>query len=248
MSPDARCLMDEKEYLSSSSCSEKSRHDDDQQKMKAAPSSVSKFVSSLLPTLQPPKRPPKIHVYVSSESSISLSGGTPMAIKITFVLEEGFPPLTIYTLRTLFSDWPHHGPHDLSFVDTESKETYQPRRFDIRANYDPRMFDIAYRNKRYFTTLHPTEPFSFSRGWWPPLIGHNLVPMQANREYRTEFNHRTTDHVWWCCGRKWQILRWRFWPFGSPERTQSPKMPGIEFVFVQTCTFKTLPRALQLFG
>ena len=40
--------------------------------------------------------------------------------------------------------------------------------------------------------------------------------MEAGHSYRMRLSeYAKRQNLWWSWGRKWQILRWRWWPFGQ---------------------------------
>jgi hypothetical protein len=188
---------------------------------------------------------PKIQVQISPDHpllSVSPSGPTPLFLE--FVLQSQ-GPITVYVpntiLRPALSPGTIHGSFE--FVDTLSGTQYLPPTVDVHYIVDPADYEVSHKNADKFVTLWPGVPYRVER-----LVGlakYATTPMKVGRSYRVDLgSYQTSQHIWWSSGRKWQVLRWGWWPWGEAKSVcdyvcrfpGAEKLPEIEFECVKTCT------------
>jgi hypothetical protein len=89
---------------------------------------------------------------------------------------------------------------------------HEPLVVDLNLIDDHRDEELSYHNERYFITLYP----GLSRVVEHMFLPHSRdgVPLEAGHEYRIDFDPAySASHTRWDYERKWQVLKWRIYPF-----------------------------------
>lgn len=166
---------------------------------------------------------PVIRVRASpAHINLSLSSTAAAKLSIEFTLC-GSRAITIFIYDTLLSlsrsdDLFIHRTFSFNDIDTGAK--YKPSVIDdIRINnyYN---YVLSYTNAHNFITLYPGTPYIIDRVLRPrsddAVSRADPNPMQPGCSYRMHLpDSSKKQHLWWTWGRKWQVLRWRWWPFGA---------------------------------
>lgn len=191
----------------------------------------------------------------ASPAHVNLSLSSPITaaakISIQFTLH-GSQPVTIFVYNTRLS--PPPGDHlfihtTFDFIDAVSGTRYKPPAILCGLIIeDYRDYLLSYTNANNFLTLYPNTPHIIEHTLWPQADDgdthgdpHN---MEAGRSYRMCLaDSAKKQHLWWRWGRKWQILRWWWWPFGDVKDVddfvsgykEKDKLTEVQFVWQGDC-------------
>ena len=159
------------------------------------------------------------YTYLSSgEPTLGVRSSSTTKINVDFLLES--PGLvTYFVLNTILRPVPDtltiHAHFD--FVNTETGALYGTAMIDVTRIINPDDYEVSYANSHNFLTLYTGGPYRLQRPLQPdPRF--DSKPMKVCDLYRIKLNPESmSQHLWWSEGRKWQVLRWLVWPFGSPH-------------------------------
>ena len=156
-----------------------------------------------------------------SHTNLSLSSTAAAKLTVEFTLR-GSRPITIFIYDTLLSPLGSYSliHRTFSFIDIKTGARYKPPIIDDMRIIDYRDYQLTYTNAHNFITLYPDTPYIVDRGLRPRrddvLYRPDPSPMQPGHSYRMHLpDSSKKEHLWWAWGRKWQVLRWRWWPFGE---------------------------------
>lgn len=180
------------------------------------------------------------HVNVTFSSAFAAAP----TVSIGFELR-GSRPVTIFNYNTLLSPLIHY---DFSFRDTISGARYKPSIVERQMVIPDSLWAISYTNAHNFITLYPNTPYTVDCKLWPKADDGNshtyLQNMEPGRTYRMSSKESDRkQHLWWMWGRKWQVLRWRWWPFGKVKdvydfvclHKRKDEVGQVEFVWEGDC-------------
>lgn len=162
---------------------------------------------------------PRIHISLSpGEPELAIELCCATKINIDFTLESP-GPITLFVfdqiLRRIHSYSDINGQFD--FVNAENGSLYVPSMVDVCSINHPKLYEVSYANSHNFLTLHTGVPYRLQI----PLHldpRHERTPMKTGEPYQMKLKpDSSSQHLWWAKGRKWQVLRWSIWPFGSPH-------------------------------
>jgi hypothetical protein len=116
--------------------------------------------------------------------------------------------------------------HEFRFLDQKSGQASRGAPIDLCDMWPtPKDSEVSYHNEHNFITLYPGVCHNVRAQFLTDRRA--MVPLEAGHSYHLDFYPSwATSHILWQLGRKWQVLRWRAWPFGKPTHAYDAKSSG----------------------